>query len=271
MISTNRRNPFGKYFKIAATAARSNCAYLSEVVSRSIFLGVVLYIFLRLWQVTFSESGHDRLGGLTLSEMIWYLTMSEAIVLSDSRMSQQVDEDVRGGTLSVKLIRPIAYPLYTLSSFLGERIVRFLLNLIVGGAVAFIFVGPLSINWMTPLLVIPAVFLAFVLDGLFQLIIGLAAFWLEDTSGIFLIYSRLRMLLGGMLIPVQLLPQWLVPTVNALPFTSVIYAPAYLFVTGGCEDFAGLFLRQLVWIAVAAVSVRFVYDRALKIVAVNGG
>ena len=44
------------------------------------------------------------------------------------------------------------------------------------------------------LLVLP---MAFILDFLGALLVGLCAFWLESTQGIALIYSRLMMLLGG--------------------------------------------------------------------------
>ena len=260
-----------KFIKIALTAARSDMAYLSEVLGRTLFLGVVLFIFLRLWQVTFSESGADRLGGLSLSDMLWYLTLSEAIVLSDTRLTRKVDDDVRSGTLAVNLIRPVSYPMYTMSVFLGERMLRFATNLTIGGLVALVLVGPPPVEAITPLLVLPAVLLAFILDGSMQLVLGLFAFWMEDTSGLFLIYSRLRMILGGMLIPIQLMPDWIRPFLNALPFPSTIYAPAHLFVTGDAGAFGALVFNQTCWILVALSASALVYKKALTRVAVNGG
>ena len=43
-------------------AARSNLAYLGEVATRTLFLAVILYIFLQLWRVTYSETGSATLG-----------------------------------------------------------------------------------------------------------------------------------------------------------------------------------------------------------------
>src|SRR5215510_4866324 len=103
-----------KYIWIGFTAVRTNLAYLSEAATRIIFLGVILYIFLRLWQVTYAETKMDQLAGLSLRQMLWYLAMTEAIVLSTPRIAQEIDQDVRTGSLTVQLIRPISYPLYRL-------------------------------------------------------------------------------------------------------------------------------------------------------------
>lgn len=202
---------FRKYGWIGLTAARSNLAYLSEVAARTIFLAVILYIFLRLWQVTYGETGAERLGGLTLPQMLWYLTMTETLTLSAPRIAPEVDQDVRTGALAVQLIRPLSYPLSRLWATLGERVVRFALNGLVGAAIVLLFVGPIEFSAGGLLLFALSLPLAFTLDFLGQFLIGLAAFWLEDTSGLMLIYSRITMILGGMLIPLELFPAALQP------------------------------------------------------------
>ena len=106
---------------------------------------------------------------------------------------------MRTGALAVQLIRPLSYPLYRLWTTLGERLVRFLLNIVVGAAIAFLFVGPIPLSLAGLCLFIPALLLAFILDFLGHFLVGLGAFWLEDTSGLMLIYSRVTMILGGML------------------------------------------------------------------------
>src|SRR5919201_3661745 len=129
-----------KYTWIGLTAARSNLAYFGEVATRTVFLGVVLYIFLQLWRVTYTETRSLQLGGLTLAQMLWYLAMTEAIILSSPRVSNEVDQDVRTGALAVQLIRPLAYPLARLWTTLGERFVRFALNAVVGAIIALLLV-----------------------------------------------------------------------------------------------------------------------------------
>jgi ABC-2 type transport system permease protein len=260
-----------KYTWVGLTAARSNLAYLAEVATRAVFLGVILYIFLQLWRVTYAETGAAQLGGLTLPQMLWYLAMTEAITLSAPRVAQEVDQDVRTGALAVQLIRPLAYPLARLWTTLGERVVRFGLNAVVGAAIALLFVGPIGFTPGGLLWFALALPLAFTLDFLGNFLIGLAAFWLEDTTGLTLIYSRVTMILGGMLIPIELFPDRVQPTLRALPFASVVYGPARLFVRPDRAFLADLAIRQGIAISVFGLTVALVYRAALRRIHSNGG
>jgi ABC-2 type transport system permease protein len=260
-----------KYTWVGLTSARSNIAYLGEVATRAIFLGVILYIFLQLWRATYAQTGAQQLGGFTLAQMLWYLAMTESITLSGPRVAQEVDQDVRTGAVAVQLIRPLSYPLYRLWTTLGERLVRFLLNAIVGTAIALLFVGPIPFSIGGLALFIPALLLAFILDFLGHFLIGLAAFWLEDTSGLMLIYTRVTMILGGMLLPIELFPVAWQPVLRALPFAGIVYGPARLFVKPDAVFLAGLALTQGVAIVLFAIAIVFVYRMALRRIHANGG
>jgi ABC-2 type transport system permease protein len=206
-----------------------------------------------------------------LPQMLWYLVVTEAISLSFGSAGADIDQDVRTGSLAVQLIRPISYPLYRLGVSLGERSVRFSLNLIVGVIIALLFVGPISFTLGGLLLFLLALPLAFVLDFLGYLLIGLAAFWLEDTSGLRLIYSRLVMILGGMLIPLELFPEQLQPILRALPFASILYGPARMFVQPDPAFLLDLFLRQGIAVLIFGGLIAVIYRSAVKRINANGG
>jgi ABC-2 type transport system permease protein len=260
-----------KYTWVGLTSARSNIAYLGEVATRAIFLGVILYIFLQLWRATYAQTGAQQLGGFTLTQMLWYLAMTESITLSGPRVAQEVDQDVRTGALAVQLIRPLSYPLYRLWATLGERLVRFLLNAVVGTAIVLLFVGPIPLSLGGLALFVPALLLGFTMDFLGHFVIGLGAFWLEDTSGLMLIYSRVTMILGGMLLPIELFPIAWQPVLRALPFAGIVYGPARLFVEPNTAFLADLALKQGVAIVALAIAVAFVYRVALRRIHANGG
>jgi ABC-2 type transport system permease protein len=260
-----------KYVWVGLTSARSNMAYLTEIASRLIFLGIILYIFLQLWKLTFRETGAAQLGGLTLAQMMWYLTMTEALTLSRSRITDETDSDVRTGALAIQLIRPISYPLYRLWTNLGERVVKFAFNLVIGSIVVTLFVGPIPFTPGGILLFLLTLPIAFVVDFLGLFLIGLGAFWLEDTSGLWLIYSRVTMILGGMLIPVELFPDWMQPIVRALPFSSVVYGPARMFVHPELNFLIELLIRQGIALGIFALLVTLVYRISVKRINANGG
>lgn len=260
-----------KYVWIGWIAVRSNLAYFGEVAARTIFLGVILYIFLQLWRVTFAEMGAARLGGLSLAQMLWYLAMTESIILSGPRVAQEIDQDVRTGALAVQLIRPFSYPLYRLWTTLGERVVRFVLNALVGVVIVLVFVGPIPFSLVGLVVFVLALPLSFTLDFLGNFLIGLAAFWLEDTTGLMLIYSRVTMVLGGMLIPLELFPGAVQPLLRALPFASIVYGPAHLFVQPDVQFLVELVVRQGVAIGVFSLGIAVVYRMAVRRINANGG
>ncbi|MBE9002339.1 ABC-2 family transporter protein [Nostoc sp. LEGE 12447] len=264
-------NHITKYIWIGWTSARSNLAYLGEVASRGVFLFVILYIFLQLWRVTYAETNAKELGNLSLTQMLWYLGITESIVLSAPIIAQEVDEDVRTGTLAVQLIRPLSYPLYRLWTTLGERAVRFGLNLTVSIVIALLFVGLIPLSLPGIFLFLLSLPLAFVLDFLATFLVGLGAFWLENTTGLMLIYSRITMILGGMLIPLDLFPEQWQPVLKNLPFASIVYGPARLFVQPDLVFAGELLLRQAVAIGVLSLLVAWVYSTAVQRIHANGG
>jgi ABC-2 type transport system permease protein len=161
--------------------------------------------------------------------------------------------------------------LYRLANALGERVVRFMMNLAIGGTVATVLAGPLhpTIEGLAMLaLVLP---LAFVLDFTALFIVGLGAFWLESTMGIWLMYSRINMILGGTLLPIEILPERLQPVLRALPFAGMIHAPARIFVSPDRSFFAGTLIRQSAALMVLGLAAILIQRIAVKRIQSNGG
>src|SRR5258708_8798232 len=196
-----------KYAWVGYTSARSNTAYLSEVLTRILFLAVILFIFLQWWRVTDWQTQAAQLGGLSLAQMLWYVSMTEALTLSNPLITREVDQDVRTGALAIQLIRPLNYPLYRLCMALGERAVRFPINALVGATLALALVGPIPFTLGGLLMFAATLPFAFVLHFLGVFLIGLGAFWMEDTRSLFLIYAGVAIVLRGMLIPLELFPE----------------------------------------------------------------
>lgn len=260
-----------KYAFVALLSARSNIAYTAEVMSRVVFMGVILYIFSQLWHHTFAVCGSNRLGSFSIEQMLWYLTITEAIMLSAPRVTMNVDLDIRSGAVISYLQRPLSYPLYCLANNLGERFVRFVVNLAAGSVVATVLVGLPHFSQQGIMFFAIAVPFAFTVDFLASFLIGLGAFWLEDTSGLFLIYWRLLVLLGGLLFPLTILPDAVRIVFECLPFSALVYGPAKVLIDPDPWQFLSVFARQLSGLALFGFLVNYVYTKASKQVFVNGG
>src|SRR5579859_586109 len=121
----------GKYGAVLTMSMTNNLAYAGEVILRSCFLVLLIYVFLQLWQTTYGVLHVPTIGGYSITAMIWYFAFAEAITLSAPRLATRIDQEVKSGDLAYRLNKPYSYILYLAADYTGERVVRFALNLAI--------------------------------------------------------------------------------------------------------------------------------------------
>jgi ABC-2 type transport system permease protein len=113
--------------------------------------------------------------------------------------------------------------------------------------------------------------LALTLNFFIGMVLGLSAFWVEDTAPFFWIYSKVLFVLGGLFAPMEIYPDALARVARATPFNYVLYAPARLFVQFDMDFFLSTVTMQAVWVAVLALLVTALYGMGVRRLNVNGG
>jgi ABC-2 type transport system permease protein len=261
----------GKYAAILRMSMANNFAYVGEALLRSVFLVIIIFIFVQLWTLTYQVLGTRTIGDYTLPQMIWYFAFAEAIMVSVPLLRRKLDEDVKSGELAYRLNKPYHYVLYLASDYAGEWVARFAINVTIASALALLLVGPITFTAAglaaTALVLVGAV----VLDFLGAAAIGLLSFWVEDTAAFGLIYRRLVMLLGGMMIPLDVFPEPLSSIARALPFSYIVYGPSRMWVAPTPEFFLELLPRLVVALLVAAGIVLLLFRAGQRNVTVQGG
>lgn len=260
-----------KYGAILRMSIVNNMAYAGEMALRSIFLVLIIFIFVQLWTLTYSVLGQRTIGSYSLPQMVWYFAFAEAIMLSAPLLRRKVDDEVKSGDLAYRLNKPYHYLLYLAADYGGEWLVRFTLNLVIGSVLALLFVGPIPFS--PPGMLAAGVVLlgAIILDFLGVASISLLAFWVEDTSAFNLIYRRLVMLLGGMMIPLDVFPEPISSIARALPFSYIVYGPARLWAAPTPDFFIEIAPRLALTLVAATALVLFVFSQGQRNVTVNGG
>jgi ABC-2 type transport system permease protein len=260
-----------KYLAVMRVSIASNLAYMMEVFFRGLFLIVLIFVLGQLWKTTYSVRGAKLLSGFSISDMIWYLAAAETIATSMPALTRRIDQEVRSGQLAYLLGRPCNYIFYNFAQYMGERLVRFTINGIVAAVVALVFVGPPHLTWMGVVAWPPVTFLALCIDFVAYFSIGLLAFWTEDTNSFSFVFSRLTLVLGGVLAPLEIFPQPLRSIAQALPFSAILYGPARTLVHFELYPFLGLLEQQLITIAAGCVILFAIYSVAIRRVSINGG
>ena len=260
-----------KYVAIARITLATQAAYLGELAIRTVFLAMVLYIFVQLWTVTYGAMGTRSVSGFSVAQMIWYLVVTEAVMLSRPRVSREIDEDVRSGDVAYQLIRPYDYVLFRMAQYLGERALRMGSCLAIGSLLALLYVGPIELSPAALLAAALVLVTGAVIDFLGAVAVGLCAFWIEDTAPLQLLYDRAIMLLGGLLLPLELFPEWIAQILLVLPFQLILYAPARIAVTGDLSMVPTVLAQLAVTLLGALLLARGVFALATRRLHANGG
>ncbi|MDP7420921.1 MAG: ABC-2 family transporter protein, partial [bacterium] len=207
----------GKYLKVFTINLKNRMVYFHDLVFSSVFMALIIFIFLRLWQSVFSAGNREAICGFSLADMIWYMVITEAVVLSLPPANQELDEQVKSGQIACYLVRPMNLILYHFSYYLSKVVLKLPVNFLVGVILALVFVGPIGLP-AHPVNLLLILFLAVSLDFIIKMNIGILSFWIEETAPVYWIYQKLVFTLGGLMIPLDVFPDWLKTWCLKLPF-----------------------------------------------------
>jgi ABC-2 type transport system permease protein len=153
---------------------------------------------------------------------------------------------------------------------LADSVLPFALNVTAGGALVWALSGPPP-NPATWPFVALVVLSAWLIDFCVTSLIGLTAFVTEDVSAFVWIYSKFLLILGGVLMPLDFMPEGIRNLTLLTPIPYMVYGPARLFVSFNWPDCARLLAVQWVWVAIFASSLALAYRRGIAWLTINGG
>lgn len=260
-----------KYLEVVVVTARSSLAYPVDVLARAGFMAVVIFVFVQLWTVTFALSGQSTVAGFDLPRMVWYLVLTETIIMSCPRTFSRIDQEVKSGDLAYTLNRPYNYAFFQFATYIGGGILALPVNFAVGAAIALALAGPPAIPGPAWPAVLVAMLLAMSLNFVVELTIGLLAFWFEDTFAFYWIYQKIVFTLGGLFLPLELFPSALRQLAANLPFTSIAYRPARLAADFDLSSFLSTVGTQIFWLIALGAIATLIYHRGVRRIDVNGG
>jgi ABC-2 type transport system permease protein len=207
----------------AEIGGRQSLADRAGLVMSLTFYLIVSTVLSALWR---AAAGRGTIAGYSGSELTWYVFASEAAVCAiDIRLIEIIGEQVASGDVAVEMLRPVPSVAVRLAVETGRSLARLAVLLVFGSVLAELTVGaPPSAAGV--LLAIPSLALAVATNLAVQHTVASAAFWLRDNRATWFLYQKLVFILGGMLLPLEVLPHVLRAVADALPFMAVAYIPA---------------------------------------------
>lgn len=258
-----------KYLAVAKISLSSSFAYTKPMITNILFYFMIIYVFLMLWKVIYSSG--NGIPGYSLTQMVWYLIVTEMIWTIKGVNFEDINDEIKSGSIAYLINKPYSYVLYLIANSVGEFGAKFIVSIISGIVMGFLYVGPLGefkIEYLPFILV--SILLAVLLNFFILIPLALSAFWTEENSPFRWIYSKLTLILGVML-PVEFFPHWLQPIIKTLPFLYTTYGPAKLVVDFSYQKFIEIFIFQVIYLIIFIGITFAVYSKGVKKLNVNGG
>jgi len=217
-----------KYLSTMYYGLRQEWLSPASTVGRIGFYALIIFIFSCLWAAVGGE------GGLAIRKetILWYLIITEGVLLSLPQIHVAFEEDYRYGDVHTHMLRPISYLGMRISYFLGVLLFRLISNGVAGAFLGFLFAGSPEHGVEALLGAVVMGGLAAVLLLLFQAILGLSAFWLHDATPLYWVWQKGNFVLGGLMVPLILYPEWLQWVALGTPFYATLYSSGRLALEG---------------------------------------
>jgi ABC-2 type transport system permease protein len=255
------------FLTIVGSSARRVVADRQALAVPMGFYAIVVTVLGSLWRAA-AESNDGQVVGYTAAALTWYIIASEAVTVAiPIRLIENIGDDISSGAVATELLRPAPVLAVRMAATIGEALPRLGFCVVIGSALSLITVGGPPRPATLPLAAVSMV-LAIACNLVGQHAFAAAAFWIRDAKSTWFLYQKLVFIIGGMLLPLEILPGWLERIAMALPFMTMAYAPARL-VAGHFEPW--LLLIQLAWLTALSLAAAAVFRSGERRLQVVGG
>jgi ABC-2 type transport system permease protein len=232
---------------------------VAEVVAyRAEFLVWILttnmpLVMLALWHAVAADGPVGRFDQKEFTA--YFLGVLAVRLVTSNWMAWQMSMEIRDGTLSAKLLRPI-HPLY---AYGADHLAAIPMRILVVSPIVAVLIANawdrLARHDSTLVLVLVASLIgAWLLMFFSMVLLGALAFYVDSAMGVFELWIGVHGIFSGYLLPLEVLPGWVAKLAAVLPFRFMLAFPV--------ETLVGLLspaqaLRQLgaQWLYVAVTGV----------------
>ncbi len=254
-----------RYLAIANTWWQRAFNYRAVVfvyrISDLIEMGMLLILWTALYRTT------PVIQGMTEHEMITYVLVGGLFYeITRNFSGDEVDRAISSGSLSSFLVKPMSYFRYYLSMSFG-RSMHTALALITRLIILLILHSYLttSVTLSGVCIIIAMLFLGYLTELFMNYLVGMTAFWTEETAPFYNTYRNLQKFFAGGYFPLVLLPAGLITASYWMPFAYRYFVPMQVFL-GKTDVFTGIrgIAIQIVWLFILYGIIQIVWRRGLK-------
>jgi len=260
------------YLSFAQKAFRQNYVYRTNTLLYMFTAILNLLIRINIWQTLYVNK--FDIEGITLAEMLTFVIINSLISnLTYSSVGNKLAEKVRTGEIGGDFTRPINLKYYLMAEQFGDSLYTTVFNILPICVISTFFV-PFCLPQSIPgvLMFFVSISLGVILIYNINYALGLLSFWFKHSTYVNWFLGAFTTLFGGSAVPLWFYPSFLKKIAYALPFRFVSFEPLSIYLNKTpITDAWKIILFQLLWIGVFYLLGIFIWNKAQKVVTVQGG
>lgn len=230
-----------------------------------------------IWSAVYRSGDSESMNGFTLPQMIVYLVLmflTSTIIASDA--AYVVGEEIRDGSIIMRMIKPVSYNATFLFQELGNKLPTEVAiaapMIIVVEIIRTAMSGVFEFNILRLLLYLFSCAMAYLINFYFNISFGFIAFVIKYLWGANMMKNVIVGFLSGAVIPLSFLPPVFERILLFLPFASLNYTPVMIYMGkyNGLElcYYLGL---QLFWMLFFFGLSKLLWKASVKRLSAQGG
>ena len=240
------------------------------------FLPIITQIF--LWWAVFETRGEEsEIGGFRFHDMVAYylLTMIGRAFSSMPGLASGIALQIREGEIKRFLVQPVDLIGFLLLTRVAHKLAYYAIAILPFAFVFYICRSYFDEGWPSgPVIAafVASLIMGFLIGFFLEAAIGMIGFWFLEVSSLLFVFMLFSFFLSGHMFPLTLLPDWIEPLVNFLPFKYLAYFPAAVFLGKIPEEQLPLEMAiEAAWLVFFVVLCRFAYNRGVRRYSGYGG
>lgn len=261
-----------KYIDHVRIGMKEYLVYPSAVWAKLFSKIIYLNLQFCIWSALFA-SDSMKYPDLNKADTLRYIVVATIVsTVIECNVIEKVNAQIQSGNIATELIRPIGFKRMLLARHLGDTAIKILCYLVPLIVLVKASVSLPLLRFGQIGLGILSVFLAYAIQFLYSLVIGLLAFWLIVTWPINMFFGAIYKLLSGAWIPVTMFPETLNRINIFLPFRAIYAIPVSILTSSmkviEIRQSIGV---QVMWLVILYILVQIIWRVGRNKLVVQGG
>lgn len=249
-----------------AQSLQYSASHLVNTMASVVFGLIYIYV----WRAVTPESGFGAYSSSVIAQYICINQTTAWFTQFGMKIRQRMVQSVRSGRIAVELARPMDFFWYNMSFEYGGQVYSFMFRGLPVGLVLSLLAQlrpPESAS--TWLVAVASLAVGGYIGISLNYLVGISSFWTNEIRTLSWVLFSMEALLGGLSMPLEVLPRPLELLAKASPFAHLAYYPARIYLE--LSEPAPILAAGLAWAAVLTIVARRATSRARRRLEVQGG